>query len=231
MDYGWLLAGLTAVALLAAASWSSARLRVHNGRLLTTLNNLPQGLCVWSPSGRLVLCNERYVQMYNLSPELTRPGVSLRDLIDHRIKVGTFTGNRDQYIADLLSSISKGKTVSRVRQDEGRYISISNRPIGDGGWVATHEDVTEQRKTELQRSSMQELESRRALIEDAIAGFRERVETVLASVSDSGQAMQVHRGRPARVRRSRPRSARKARSKLRARRPPTSPPPQPPQQN
>ena len=51
--------------------------------------------------------------MYNLSPELTRPGVSLRDLIDHRIKVGSFSGNRDQYIADLLTSISKGKTVSQ----------------------------------------------------------------------------------------------------------------------
>ena len=91
--------------------------------------------------------------MYNLAPELAQPGVSLRDLIDHRIKIGTFTGNRDQYIADLLSAIAKGKTVSNVREHEGRFISISNRPIGDGGWVATHEDVTEQRLAEVQRSS------------------------------------------------------------------------------
>ena len=140
--------------------------------------------------GRLILCNERYVQMYNLSPELTRPGVSLRDLIDHRIKVGSFSGNRDQYIADLLTSIAKGKTITSVREHEGRFIAISNRPMGDGGWVATHEDITEQRVAELQRSSMKELESRRAVIEDAIAGFRERVESVLKSVSDAGQAMQ-----------------------------------------
>jgi methyl-accepting chemotaxis protein len=188
--YGWPLAGLAAIVLVAAAVWQSTRLRRQNARLLTTLDNLPQGLCVWSPSGRLVLCNDRYVKMYNLSPELTHPGVSLRDLIDHRIKVGTFTGNRDQYIADLLTGISKGKTVSRVRQDEGRFISISNRPIGDGGWVATHEDITEQRVAEMQRSSMQELEARRGVIEDAIAAFRQRVESVLASVSDAGQAMQ-----------------------------------------
>jgi methyl-accepting chemotaxis protein len=62
--------------------------------------------------------------------------------------------------------------------------------MGDGGWVATHEDVTEQRVAELQRSSMQEMESRRALTDAAIAGFRDRVESVLKSVSDSGQAMQ-----------------------------------------
>ena len=97
--------------------------------------------------------------MYDLSPELTQPGVSLRDLIDHRIKVGTFTGNPDQYIADLLTSIAKGKTISHVREHEGRFIAISNRPMGDGGWVATHEDVTEQRLAEMQRSSMKELET------------------------------------------------------------------------
>jgi methyl-accepting chemotaxis protein len=189
-DYGWPLAGLAGLALLAAAIWQWARLRRYNKRLLTALNNMPQGLCMWSPTGRLILCNERYVQMYHLSTDLTTPGVSLRDLINHRIKVGTFTGNRDQYIADLLTSISKGKTVGHVREDEGRFIAITNRPMGDGGWVATHEDVTEQHLAEQQRSSMQQLESRRALIEEAIAGFRERVESVLKSVSDAGQTMQ-----------------------------------------
>jgi methyl-accepting chemotaxis protein len=189
-NYGWPLAGFAAVVIFAAVFSYCARLQRRNARLLNTIDNLPQGLCVWSPSGRLILCNDRYVKMYNLTPDLTHPGVSLRDLIDHRIKVGTFTGNRDQYIADLLTSVSKGKTVSSVRQDEGRFISVSNRPMGDGGWVATHEDITEQRAAELERSSLQELESRRALIEDAIAGFRERVETVLTSVGDAGQAMQ-----------------------------------------
>jgi methyl-accepting chemotaxis protein len=146
---------------------------------------------MWSPSGHLILCNERYVQMYNLEPELTRPGVSLGELIDHRIKVGSFTGNRDQYIADLLSSIAKGKTVTNVREQDGRFIAIANRPMRDGGWVATHEDVTEQRLAEQQRSSMQELETRRAAIEQAIAAFRNRVENVLTIVSEGASSMQM----------------------------------------
>src|SRR5882757_10148203 len=175
-DYGWLFAGLAGIALLAVV-WRGARLRRRNSRLLTALNNMPQGLCVWSPAARLILCNERYVKMYNLSPELAQPGVSLREVIDHRIKAGSFAGSRDQYIADLLSRVAKGKTLTSVREHEGRHISIANRPTGDGGWVATHEDVTEQRVAELQRSSMQEMESRRAIIEAAITGFRERVES------------------------------------------------------
>jgi methyl-accepting chemotaxis protein len=189
-QYGWPFAGLLGFAVLASALWQLTVARQRNRRMLTALNNMPQGLCVWSPTGRLILCNDRYGQMYHLSADLTTPGASLRDLLDHRIKVGTFTGSRDQYIADLLSGIAKGKTLNRVREDEGRFIAITNRPMGDGGWVATHEDVTEQHLAEQQRSSMRELESRRAVTEEAIAGFRERVEGVLKSVSDAGQSMQ-----------------------------------------
>ena len=135
---------------------------------------MPHGLCLWSPSGRLILCNERYVQMYNLSPELTRPGVSLRELLDHRITAGNFTGNPDQYIADLLAPSPKARP-SPVREHEGRFIALANRPMRRRRRVATHEDVTEQRRPSSTRS-MKELESRRTVIEDAIAGFRERVE-------------------------------------------------------
>ncbi len=186
--YGWPLAGV--VLLAVGAVWQWVRLHRRNSRLRAALDNMPQGLCMWSPTGRLILCNARYIQMYNLSPELTAPGVSLRDLIDHRIKVGTFSGNRDQYIADLLSSLSKGKTVSHVRADEGRFIAITNRPMSDGGWVATHADITERHVAAIATTSMKELESRRAVIDGAIASFRERVESELHSVSDSAHAMQ-----------------------------------------
>jgi methyl-accepting chemotaxis protein len=188
---GWPFAAVLALAAaVLAAMWVIVRQRRHNRRLMTALDNMPQGLCVWSSSGRLVLCNKRYVDMYDLSPELTAPGVSLRDLIDHRIRVGSFTGSRDQYIADLLTNVAKGRTISHVRKDRDRFIAITNRPIGDGGWVATHADITDRHIAEQQQTSMKELESRRVAIENAIAAFRERVESVLKSVSDAGQAMQ-----------------------------------------
>ena len=190
-SFGWQLAGLAAVVLAAtAAIWPSMRLRRQNRRLLTAINNMPQGLCMWSPSGRLTVTNERYLQMYHLPAELAAPGTSLRDIIDQRIKLGSFSGSRDQYIADLLTDISKGKTISTVREHEGRFISVTNRPMRGGGWVATHEDVTDQRTAELQSASMKALETRRAVIEEAIAGFRDRVEDVLTSVGDSAHSMQ-----------------------------------------
>jgi methyl-accepting chemotaxis protein len=189
----WLAAAALGI-LAAVALWRWALLRRMNGQLQTALNNMPAGLCMWSPSGHLILCNERYVQMYNLTPEVTRPGVSLRELLVHRIRMGNFSGDPDQYIADLLTTIAKGKTASGVREHEGRFIALANRPMPNGGWVATHEDVTERRQAELARTAMLAVEGRRSAIEEAIAGFRTRVESVLKTVADSAGAMQTTAG-------------------------------------
>ena len=170
--------------------WDWLRLRRRDAQMRAALNNMSQGLCMWSPVARLILCNERYVQMYDLTSELAHPGSSLREMLEHRIKAGSFSGNPDQYIADLLSSIAKGKTTTTVREHDGRFISIVNRPMTGGGWVATHEDITEQRLAEMQRTSMAELETRRATIEDAIEAFRQRVESVIKGVIDSAGSMQ-----------------------------------------
>jgi methyl-accepting chemotaxis protein len=94
-QYSWLLAALGLV-LIGAVLWRCAKLRRMNSRLQTALNNMSAGLCMWSPNGDLILCNERYVQMYNLTPEVTRPGASLRDLLGHRTRMGNFSGDIDQ---------------------------------------------------------------------------------------------------------------------------------------
>jgi methyl-accepting chemotaxis protein len=193
IPYSWLAAAALGI-LTVVALWRWALLRRRNGQLQTALNNMPAGLCMWSPSAHLILCNERYVQMYNLAPEVTRPGVSLRDLLLHRIRMGNFSGDPDQYIADLLATIAKGKTASGMREHEGRFIALANRPMPDGGWVATHEDVTERRQAELARTAMLAVEGRRSVIEEAIAGFRTRVESVLKTVADSASAMQTTAG-------------------------------------
>ncbi len=189
-QFGWPLA-VIGLAFAGIMLWRCLRLRRMNRQLQSALNNMSAGLCMWSPSGHLILCNERYVQMYNLTPEVTRPGATLRQLLEHRTRMGNFSGDINQYVADVLSSIAKGKTTTSVREHEGRFIALANRPMPDGGWVATHEDVTEQRRAELNHTSMLAAESRRVEIEEAVEGFRARVENVLKSVADSANSMQT----------------------------------------
>ncbi len=68
-------------------------------------------------------------------------------------------------------------------------VAVINRPMADGGWVGTHEDITERRDAERERASMQEQQQRRAMIEQAIAAFRQRVEDHLRTVTDGAMAM------------------------------------------
>ena len=57
------------------------------------LNNMSQGLLIFDSATRLLFCNQRYIEMYGLSPEVVKPGCTLRDLLKHRMAAGTFSGN------------------------------------------------------------------------------------------------------------------------------------------
>ena len=54
-----LVTGLVAVIVVLAIA--GLRLRRQNTRLTLALSNTPQGLCMWDPAARLLVCNDRYV--------------------------------------------------------------------------------------------------------------------------------------------------------------------------
>ncbi len=125
------------------------QLREQSQRFDVALNNMSQGLVMFDASSKLVVCNTRFLQIYGLSPDVVKPGLSLLDLLKHRKERGSFGGDPDDYYARLLSQISKRKlTKQNVPTPAGRIIQIVNQPMPDGGWVATHEDITEKIKAE-----------------------------------------------------------------------------------
>ncbi|HZP69965.1 MAG TPA: PAS-domain containing protein [Pseudolabrys sp.] len=188
----WVVAAAT-VALLAMTLtlvWFARRLRADNLRMRVAINNMSQGLCMFDGNERLVVCNRRYMDMYKLSADVVKPGCTLQSLLEFRIKNGTFTRDPVEYRRELISAMSAGNTTStEVKSADGRSITVINRPMPDGGWVATHEDITERRNAERERASMQEQQRRRAIIEQAIAAFRQRVEDHLRTVTEGAKAM------------------------------------------
>jgi methyl-accepting chemotaxis protein len=159
---------------------------------VTALNNMSEGLCMFDASTRLVLCNDRYVELYGLPPEVAKPGVMLRELLEHRIRAGAFEGDPDEYIADTVRRLREGQILQNVRERPGGiFISVSSRPMADGGWVATHQDITERRRQDQQRESLAAQEKRRATIDAAITAFRQRIEAMLTTVNDSTGAMRA----------------------------------------
>jgi diguanylate cyclase (GGDEF)-like protein len=123
--------------------------RKEEQMLQTVLNNMSQGVVMFDSQMQLIFCNQRYVEMYGLSADVAQPGCSLRELIEHRVASGSFAGDPVEYIAGLTETLDGGETMQQtVTLADGRAFSVVNKPIAGGGWLSTHEDVTERQRSE-----------------------------------------------------------------------------------
>jgi diguanylate cyclase (GGDEF)-like protein len=143
--------------------------RVENLRFHTAINNMSQGLCFFDGTQRLIVCNNRYVDMYRLPRHLARPGTLLREIVDSRYAAGTFPDMTPaEYLkwrASIAVASKPSDTVTTLK--DGRTFAIHHEPMPDGGWVATHEDITDRRRAQAQIERMAR--------HDALTGLPNRV--------------------------------------------------------
>jgi|HubBroStandDraft_6_1064221.scaffolds.fasta_scaffold15410_4 methyl-accepting chemotaxis protein len=183
-----------AVAILGmslVSAFADRRLDDKGLLLELALNNMTQGVVLFDSTGRLLICNERYLQMYDLSPEVVNPGAKLADIVRHRAQTGSLQLDPLQYCKDLIEEMAAGKDLSFIAQSpDGRSVSVVNRPIPTGGyWVGTHDDITERLSAEQKSLQLTEQQARRAVVDDAIGWFRGSVEGVLKTVTESVATM------------------------------------------
>jgi diguanylate cyclase (GGDEF)-like protein/PAS domain S-box-containing protein len=127
--------------------------QLNREQLDMALNNMRQGLVLYDSDYRLVLCNRRFLDMYGLSPDTAKPGCTFRDILSQRKATGTFSGDPDQYITEMVDHV---RGLTRIAPlPDGRMISVKNSPAPNGGWVSIHDDVTEQRRMEQERDRSQ----------------------------------------------------------------------------
>ena len=133
-----------------AAAKQNRVLKQQNMRFDAAISHMSQGLCMFDKHERLVVCNTRYAQIYNLPPEMMRPGTTLTQILEHRFAHGIVpkTG-RENYVVGRKRLVAEGLDAQdEIELEDGRTIFIQHHPMKDGGWVATHEDVSEQRRVE-----------------------------------------------------------------------------------
>ena len=116
----------------------------QNGLLDIALDNMPHGLCMFSAAKKLILCNLSYAQMYNLPAGLTAVGTPLESILAHRSRLGIAPLHSATYFDVVGEAAQKGGRANQnVVLQDGRVVRITHSAMKDGGYVATHEDITE----------------------------------------------------------------------------------------
>ena len=88
----------------------------------TVLSNMSQGVLMFDADARLVFCNQRYIEMYGLSPAVVTPGCALRDLLAASIR----------HLPQHLEAARAG------HQDAGQHLDRRRLPGAIGTETADH---------------------------------------------------------------------------------------------
>ncbi len=130
----------------------------------TAIEKISQGICFFDANQRLILSNRRYAEIYHLAPNDVKPGTTLREITERRAALGTcLMSVVDDYLrwCAEVNSGSTAKTWTAELKD-GRTIHICHQRMPDGGWVATHDDISQLKP---RRAVVNELISLQALID------------------------------------------------------------------
>src|SRR3954453_2482814 len=167
-------------------------MKEKNSRFDFALNHMANGLCMLEENMRLIFSNKRYAEIFNLPPDVLRPGMSIRDIIAHSIAIGNYRHRNvtlEELYDDYVASLNAGELIVHRHLADDRIIKITHEPMPQGGWVAIYEDVTERHRAEehiahlARHDSLTQLPNRVLLLEKMAEG--------LARAESHGEPMAV----------------------------------------
>ena len=113
-------------------------------QMLDVINQMEQGILVWSPDGVCLLHNERIFQVLELGPNDLQVGMTRETFLSITVAQEVITAERKARVLELFET---GQPFHFDREmPSGKVISSFARPLRYGGYVVTFTDVTQFRR-------------------------------------------------------------------------------------
>ncbi len=154
--------------------------------LQSTLDNMSQGLFVADPTGRIVVYNNRVLELLDLPAEMMQKMPYFSEIWRYQHKNGEFDHlpAAERATFNPSSSLPFAQLYERERPD-GTILEVRSTALPDGGVVRTFTDITQVRRQAMQMREAQRLES----IGRLAGGIAHDFNNLLAAISLSAEML------------------------------------------
>ncbi|TDX28120.1 PAS domain S-box-containing protein [Modicisalibacter xianhensis] len=129
---------------------ASQVLEFNRALLQATIENINQGISVVDQNLRLVVWNQRYLELFRFPDHLIRVGAPMDKIFRYNAHNGEYgPGDPEEHVDLLVENIRQGQPHRYVRyRQDGTVLEVQGNPMPGGGFVYTYQDITQQKRTE-----------------------------------------------------------------------------------
>lgn len=120
-------------------------------RFIDAMESLPNGFVLYDKDDRLVICNERYREIYAESAKYIVPGASFEEIIRNGVENGQYPdaiGNEEAWIAERLEMHQNPGEPIEQHLPGDTWLRVQERRTSEGGLVGFRFDITELKRQE-----------------------------------------------------------------------------------
>ena len=154
-------------------------LQFNQDMLFASFESISSAISVVNADLQIVAWNKRYEQMFNYPQGMLRVGRPVADLVRFNAERGMLgAGEVEKLVQTRLSHLIAGKSYRVVRKQNHGVIEIKGRPLPNGGYVTTYDDISEF------INAQNELEKANANLEQRVLERTREIENINKSLLD-----------------------------------------------
>ena len=160
-------------------------------RFDAALNNMSQALCMVDEIGHLIVCNVRFLELWNLPAEAACSGTLMAEIFAAATAASRYQPVLVTEIWETHQRLLGARAAGHFFRDDeaGCAVAVAHEPMAGGGWVATYEDITERRRSEARIHFMAHHDALTSLPNRTL--FKERLEQTLEEWTSRGEQAAV----------------------------------------